>query len=183
MLDAAGSRVVLSRAMNRDSVFAHCFSWLLLCIWAAMICGCTYSFTGSLRSDVKTIAIPMFENTTLKYGLETVFTDAAVNAFVSDGRLKVVSEKKADSVLLCSVTEFSRAAFSYDESGDVKQDKVTVTLDVLYKKTETDEVIFERSGFAEWSTYFLDTETEEEAISAAAAKFGQDLVREIASAW
>jgi hypothetical protein len=132
---------------------------------------------------VKSIAIPMFENTTLKYGLETVFTDAVVNAFVADGRLKVVSETKADAVLLCSVTGFTRAAFSYDESGNVKQDKVTVTLDVLYKKTETDEVIFEQNGFSEWSTYFLESETEEEAISRAAAKFGEDLIREIASAW
>jgi hypothetical protein len=125
----------------------------------------------------------MFENTTLKYGLEAVFTEETVNAFVADGRLKVVSEKNAESILLCTVTDFTRAAFSYDESGNVKQDKVTVTLDVIFKRVDTDEVLFERKGFAEWDTYFLDSETEDEAIEGAATKFGEDLIREIVSAW
>jgi len=161
----------------------RCFSWRSLCICAAMSCGCAYSFTGSFRPDIKTIAIPVFENTTLKYGLETVFTEETVNAFVADGRLKVVSEKNADSILLCTITDFSRAAFSYDESGKVTQDKVTITLDVAYRKTDTDEVIFERNGFAEWGAYFLDSEVEDDAIDAAAAKFGDDLIREIVSTW
>ena len=102
---------------------------------------------------------------------------------MSDGRVKVVSEKTADSILLCTITDFTRAAFSYDESGNVTQDKVTVTLDVVFRKTDTDEVIFERSGFAEWSTYVLGSETEDDAIDAAATKFGDDRIREIVSAW
>jgi len=125
----------------------------------------------------------MFENTTLKYGLETVFTEKAVSAFVEDGRLKVVSEKNADSVLLCTITGFDRAAFSYDESGNVKQDKVTVTFDVLFKDARTDEPILERDGMAEWGLYFLEVETEEDAIDEAAEKFGRDIIREIVSAW
>ena len=163
--------------------FVFCFSCLGVCLCAAVICGCSYSFSGSARTDVKTVAIPVFENTTLKYGLETVFTEETVNAFVADGRLKVVSLKNAESVLLCSIKDFSRTPFSYDESGNVSQDKVTVTLDVVFKRNDTDEVLFERKGFAEWDTYFLDSETEDEAIDGAAAKFGQDVIREIVSAW
>lgn len=169
--------------MKGFSIFASCFSLIGLCICLINICGCTYSFTGTFRSDVKTIAIPVFENVTLKYGLEAIFTEKTVSAFVSDGRLKVVSLKNADSVLQCSITDFSRAAFSYDESGNVKQDKVTVLVDVLYKKIDTDETIFERKGFTEWALYFLESETEDDAIEAAATKFGEDVIREIVSAW
>ncbi len=148
-----------------------------------MALGCAYSFTGGGRSDVKSIAIPTFENTTLKYGLEAVFTEKTVNAFVSDGRLKLVSEKNADSILLCTITDFARAAYSYDESGNVKQDRVTVTLDVLYRKTDTEEVILEKKGFVEWALYFLESETEDDGIALAAEKFGQDIVRELVSTW
>jgi hypothetical protein len=145
--------------------------------------GCTYSFTGGARSDVKSIAIPTFENTTLKYGLETVFTEQTVNAFVRDGRLKLVTEKNADSILLCTITDFTRAAFSYDETGNVKQDKVTVTLDVLYRKTDTEEVILEKKGLMEWALYFPESETEDDGIASAAEKFGQDIIRELVSTW
>lgn len=156
---------------------------MILSVCIAGTCGCMYGFTGALRSGIKTVAIPVFENTTLKYGLETVFTENAINAFVEDGRLKVVSERNADSILLCTITGFDRAAFSYDESGNVKQDKVTVTLSVLYKDAKTDESILDRKEMAEWGTYFLESETEDDAISEAAVKFGRDIISEIVSAW
>jgi hypothetical protein len=142
-----------------------------------------YGFTGSLRSDVKTVTIPTFQNSTLRYGLETVFTEKTVAAFIEDGRLKVVSEKNADSMLLCTITGFDRAAFSYDETGNVKQDKVTITLDVVYKKAQSDEVMLEKKAMTEWGTYFLATGSEDDAISDAAVKFGRDIITEIVSAW
>lgn len=159
------------------------FTLAVLSICIASTCGCMYGFTGALRSEIKTVAIPVFENSTLKYGLETVFTEKTVDAFVEDGRLKVVAEKNADSILLCTITGFSRAAFSYDESGNVKQDKVTITLNVLYKDVQSDEPILDKKEISEWGTYFLDSETEDDAISDAALKFGRDIISEIVSAW
>ena len=102
---------------------------------------------------------------------------------MEDGRLKVVAEKNADSILLCTITGFTRVAFSYDESGNVKQDKVTVTLSVLYKDVQTDKPILDKKEMAEWGTYFLESETEDDAISEAALKFGRDIISEIVSAW
>ena len=159
------------------------FTLTALSICIASACGCMYGFTGALRSELKTVSIPMFENNTLKYGLETVFTEKAVDAFVEDGRLKVVAERNADSILLCTITGFSRAAFSYDESGNVKQEKVTITLNVLYKDAQSDEPIFEKEGMPEWGTYFLESATEDSAIAEAAKKFGRDIISEIVSAW
>lgn len=159
------------------------FTLAALSICIASACGCMYGFTGALRREIKTVAIPTFENTTLKYGLETAFTEETVDAFVEDGRLKVVAEKNADSILLCTITGFTRVAFSYDESGNVKQDKVTVTLSVLYKDVQTDKPILDKKEMAEWGTYFLESETEDDAISEAALKFGRDIISEIVSAW
>jgi len=169
--------------MTDKNKFRLDFILIALSICAASACGCMYGFTGALRGEIRTVAIPVFENTTLKYGLETVFTEKALDAFVEDGRLKVVAERNADSILLCTITNFSRAAFSYDESGNVKQDKVTITLDVLYKDAQTDEPILHKKEMAEWGTYFLDSETEDDAISEAALKFGRDIISEIVSAW
>ena len=59
-------------------------------------CG-IYSFSPGGKSSIKTIAVTQFENKTIEYGLSSRMTDLVIEAFISDGNLKVVSQSEADA--------------------------------------------------------------------------------------
>src|SRR5213593_1212202 len=61
--------------------------------------GCGYTLQGNLPGDLKTVSVPVFKNRTTEAGAESTITSAVVNAFTTNGRLRVVALDKADSVL------------------------------------------------------------------------------------
>ncbi len=69
---------------------------------------CGYHLVGtgsSLPSHVKTLAIPVFKNTSSEPQLQRDLTNAVRQAFISDGRLKVVSKNKQGHLLMKGTLE------------------------------------------------------------------------------
>ena len=143
---------------------------------------CTYSFSG-ISSGIKSISIPVFENETLRYGLEETFTRAVIDAFIEDNRLKVVDEKSADAILLVTIQTFVRTPYSYDESENVKEYKIKISANVILNKREDEEEIFKDNNFSEWDTYYPSTEVEEDGIDKVAKKFSDRILRNILETW
>lgn len=143
--------------------------------------GCIYNFTGFMRGNIKSIYIPLFENTTIKYGIEQTVTEKIINAFIKDNRLKVYSDKeKAGSVLLGKITSYERNPFSYDASENVKDYKVAISIELVYKDSK-EETIFEKK-IDEWATYSID-ETEEDGIDRLAEKIAHDILQGVTGGW
>lgn len=143
---------------------------------------CTYSFSG-VTSGIKSITIPMFDNESLRYELENTFTKAVTDAFIEDNRLKVASEKTADAILLITIKTFERTPYSYDESENVKEYKISISADILLKKRDSEEELFKASSFTEWATYYPETEVEEDGIDRVAKKFSEKILRGILESW
>jgi len=143
---------------------------------------CTYSFSG-VTSGIKSITIPMFDNESLRYELENTFTKAVTDAFIEDNRLKVASEKTADAILLITIKTFERTPYSYDESENVKEYKISISADILLKKRDSEEELFKVRSFTEWATYYPETEVEEDGIDKVAKKFSEKILRGILESW
>ena len=60
---------------------------------AAALCvgGCGYSLQGNLPDHIKSVAVPVFRNRTTEPGVESTISSAVVNAFTTNGKLRVVS--------------------------------------------------------------------------------------------
>jgi len=142
--------------------------------------GCTYSFKGFTTSGIKSIAIPLFENKTIKPDIEEVITQKIGDAFVEDNRLKVAAEKDANSILLGKITSYDRVPFSYDENENVKDYKIEISLNLIYKNNK-DETLWEKQ-LKEWTTYPV-SETEEEGIEDVASKAAEDILRGTLEGW
>ena len=69
--------------------------------WLAALAGCgVYGFSSSLLpAHIKTVGVPLMENTTDRRDLATALADSLVNAFIDDNTLKVASERDADAVI------------------------------------------------------------------------------------
>ena len=63
---------------------------LLLTLVAALLAGCGYGFRGSLPEHIKTVAVPVFTNRTAEPAVENWLTSAVVEAYATNGRLRVV---------------------------------------------------------------------------------------------
>ena len=83
----------------------------------ACACGaCAYTArTSSLPPHLKKVAIPVFENGTTESSIEQEITDAVIQRFVTDNKLKVVDERSADCVLRGKVTVYRNNVFCISE--------------------------------------------------------------------
>ena len=71
--------------------------------------GCGYHLVGygsALPSHIRTIAVPVFKNTSTEPNIQRDATDAIRQIFIMDGRLKLVGTSKADLVLRGTLTNY-----------------------------------------------------------------------------
>ena len=129
-----------------------------LLLWGT---GCGfYTFNPGGKSDIKSIAIERFDNKTSEYELADRMTDIVIDAFISDGSMKVVSSENADAVLVGILTQYDRKPFKYDENDQVESYSVTMTFDItLRKPRETSDIWHEI--MAQEGIYDIESETGE----------------------
>lgn len=124
-----------------------------------MMTGCGYTLVGqgNLPTHIKTIAIPVFENTTLEEGIEQTITNAAVQEFARGGKVKLVSEDKADAVLMGKIILYKNKEGvkyeSVDDKTEVKTYKLTVTVNAELKDLVNDTVLWKTEGLSENQDY------------------------------
>jgi outer membrane lipopolysaccharide assembly protein LptE/RlpB len=144
--------------------------------------GCGYSLRGNLPGHIKTVAVPVFKNRTSSPGVENFLTGAVVEAFSTNGRLRVVGTAQADSVLEAEVTGYQVQSIAFDPRANVQQYRLVVTLNLRFRDLKRDTVLFEQQNLQERSdfrTLGVVSQTisrEETALRAAATDIARAIV-------
>jgi outer membrane lipopolysaccharide assembly protein LptE/RlpB len=144
--------------------------------------GCGYSLKGNLPDHLKTVSVPVFTNRTTEAGAESTITSAVVNAFTSNGRLRVVSLDEADSVLDGEITGYSVQSLTYDSKLNLRSYRLTVTMNVRFRDLRRTEMLWQQDGLVEAVSFDVagqvsDTISREEgAVKQAALEIGRKLV-------
>lgn len=148
--------------------------------WA--IAGCGYSFHGTLPDHIKTVAVPMFVNRTQQPAVESVITRAIVDAFATNGRLRVVRREDADSILEGEVVGYSVGAIAVDPSLTVQQYRLAVTLNLRMRDVRRNELLFQHANFTEQADFRVagsvaqTISVEAGALQQAATEIGRSVV-------
>lgn len=121
----------------------------LLVVTGLLVGGCGYSLRGTLPSHIKTVAVPVFANRTPEPAVEGPLTRAVVEAFSTNGRLKVVAPDDADAILDGEVTGYVLSSIAFDPRANVREYRLTVTLNLRFRDMKRNEVLFEQSGVQE----------------------------------
>jgi len=82
-----------------------------------LISACGYRLTGtgtSLPAHLKTVAIPVFKNTSTEPNIQREMTNVIRQSFINDGRLKVVNKDEADLVMKGVLNSYTLQAVSFD---------------------------------------------------------------------
>jgi outer membrane lipopolysaccharide assembly protein LptE/RlpB len=117
-----------------------------LALLAVGLAGCGYSFRGNLPDHIKTVAVPVFTNKTAEPGVENFLTSAVVEAYASNGRLRVVKPEEADAILNGEVVGYSVQSIAFDNQANVRQYRLIVTMNLRLRDVRKNETLFDQQG-------------------------------------
>jgi outer membrane lipopolysaccharide assembly protein LptE/RlpB len=147
-----------------------------------VLAGCGYSLRGTLPSHIKTVAVPIFANRTQEPAVEGLITRAVVEAFSTNGRLKIAKAADADAILDGEITRYEIQAIAYDQSANIRQYRLLVTLNLRMRDVREHKVLFERTGVQEQADFRVlgnvsqTISREETALRDAAVDIGRSVV-------
>jgi Lipopolysaccharide-assembly len=160
---------------------AHLLTAVVL---ACLIGGCGYSvgLGGNLPSHIKTVAVPIFVNGTQQPAVEGVITAAVINAFVTSGRLKVVSVREADSILEGTVTLYNLESIAFNSQINVTEYRLRVRVNVLFRDIRENTTLYKQDGLEQWADFRVQGQVsqtlavEDQAARLAAVEIGRRIV-------
>lgn len=144
--------------------------------------GCGYSLRGNLPEDIKTVAVPVFRNRTAEPAVENLLTRAVIEAFSTNGRLRVVGAEAADSILEGDVVGYQIESVAFDQRANVRQYRLLVTLNLRFRDVRRNALLFQRDGLQEKADFRVlgavseNISREETALRAAAVDIARAVV-------
>jgi hypothetical protein len=142
--------------MKRTSQLIFCFLILL------SVCGFTECYKPAGRGEnlpahIKTLAIPAFQNQSLRFKVEQRFTDAMINEALRRARaLRIVSSAEgADAVMLGTITSFVYGGKVLDDFGRARVFEVTITASITVRDQTRNKVIFNNQNYVFRGEYEL----------------------------
>lgn len=118
--------------------------------------GCGYSLRGTLPAHIETVAVPIFANRTQEPGVESFVTRAVVEAFSTNGRLRVVRVEDADAVLDGEIVGYQVDSIAFDRNANIREYRLTVTLNLRLRDVRRNAVLFQQDGFREKADFRVE---------------------------
>jgi outer membrane lipopolysaccharide assembly protein LptE/RlpB len=119
-------------------------------LFVCLACGgCGYSLSSNLPAHIQTVAVPVFVNRTQEPAVEDVITRGIVDAFTTNGRLRVVRAEQADSILEGEIVGYQLQALSFDQRANVREYRLVVTLNLRFRDVRSNEMLLQERGVQE----------------------------------
>lgn len=154
----------------------------ILAAVAALAGGCGYTLGGSLPDHIKTVAVPIFKNDTLKPAIGSILTQAVVNAFAASGRVRVTGRADADALLEGEVTSYTLIPIAIVAGQNVAQYRLLVTMNLTFKDQRRNELLWQQQSVTEQADFRVQGQlsdtiaSEEVALRQAAVEIGRKIV-------
>lgn len=168
--------------MIKPLMFAVCLSLML------DVCGYHQAGKGkSLPKNIKTIAIPAFKNSSLKYRVEQRFTRAVMEEVLRRARgIRVTTNPdEADAVLSGDIRTFRAAGTILDDRGRTRVWDVTIGVAVTIRDLKNHKILYDNPRMSFDGEYELSDDPqsffneENPAVERIARDFAQSLVSTI----
>ena len=117
------------------------------------VSGCGYSLRGSLPSHIQTIAVPIFVNRTQEPAVDSFITRAVVEAFATNGRLRLARVEDADSILEGEIIGYAVDSIAFDRNANVRLYRLRMTLNLTMRDLRQNKVLFRQANFTEKSDF------------------------------
>jgi outer membrane lipopolysaccharide assembly protein LptE/RlpB len=120
--------------------------------------GCGYYSTRSRTAkDIKSVAVPFFENDTSEPNLEVTITEQIIENLVLDNTLKVKDEAYADAVLNGKIIEFFNKPFSFDTELNAQEYLVVIKVQATLFDRRKNVAIWSDKIISGDGNYFVES--------------------------
>ncbi len=151
--------------------------------------GCGYTLSSVLPSHIKSLAVPVFANSTVEFGIADDVTRAVQDAFQTEGRLALRPEREADSVIRGTVLLYRNRPFSYTQDERATQYEITLAVKLLYRDLVRNRDLWKEDAFSVRTTYNVVTvgsapaKTEAEARAELVQLLANQIVSRTVQGW
>ena len=132
----------------------------------ALLSACGYNLVGRgtfLPKEIKTISIPIFQNTTPEPNLENDVSNQIRQKFITDGRLKVV-EDSGQLLLTGKIISYNLQPVAYDANNNVSEYLILMDFHVVLTNRAKNEQMLDQTFNTKWhykvSTEITDSESQ-----------------------
>jgi hypothetical protein len=138
-------------------------------------------------SEVHTIAVPTFKNTTILPRIEALVTDTVIKQFQQDGTFKIVNEHNADATLEGEIVRVTRSPARSVRGNVLATAEFNLSIHVKYKVVSRSGEQLGPGGDAAGSTsFFVNTDVttdERQALPLATEELATRLVSQLSEGW
>src|SRR2546428_818747 len=120
---------------------------------AVALAGCGYSLRGNLPGHIRSVGVPVFTNRTSEPAVENILTQAVVQAFSTNGRLRVVKPEQADAILEGEVVDYQIQALAFDPRANIQQYRLVVTMNLPMRDVRSNTPLFQQPRVQEKSDF------------------------------
>lgn len=107
-----------------------------------------YAFGSGHRTDIRTVSVPIFDNTTFNHGLEFQLTEAIIKEIHRVTPWRVSGRDGAESVLTGVITRAEiRKLSSQRDTGLLQEAAVELSVNFEWKSTSDGKVLVARKNF------------------------------------
>jgi hypothetical protein len=160
-------------------------SWILLLLLTSGYTEC-YKPVGrgdALPKHIKTLAIPAFQNPSLRFKVEQRFTKAMIDEVQRRPlSLRVVSTAEgADAVVLGTIKRFDWRPVLLDDFGRARVSEITITASLTVRDQTKNKVIFDNQNYTFRGEYEIsgDPQTFFNEEGAAVERIARDFARSV----
>ncbi len=145
---------------------------------------------NQLPSRIKTVAVPAFQNSSLRYKVESRFTGAVVDELIRRGRgLRVQGAREgADAVIEGVIKNFYFAGVLLDDKGRARIFEVTIEAAVTVRDQGENKVLYDNQSFVFRGEYEFANDPrnffseEDPAVQRMARSFAESIVSTLINA-
>jgi len=149
-----------------------------------------YSFSGALPGNIKTVAVPLFDDQTSEFGVREELSDAIIAEITRDNTLKIADRSRADAVVQGTLLRVRDQAGVFSTESKTRQEtvqeiRVYVTIRVKLQEARNKKVLWEEE-LTQWGSYRPaggDGGSRRDAIREAINKLAIDVLNKTVAGW
>ena len=115
-----------------------------LLIWVCTLTGCGYTVGTDFRQDIKTVAIPIFENETNRRGIEFQLTEAVQKEVTKRSQFRLAKGLDADTRLTGKIVGFRKDVLGETAQDDPRELQISLMVKVRWEDLRTGTLLAEQ---------------------------------------
>jgi hypothetical protein len=136
-----------------------------------------------LPDHPQTISVPIVKNKTFEYGAEERLTDILIQELIRDGRLRVVSEGRADLELQAVLTRYDLKKVSLDRDEQAVVFNLDTAVTATLKDLRSGEVLYQDRKFEESGVFFLSNQPQTRREEQIYVRLAEAMISQMLEGW